>query len=103
MDVTAVLGGEAAQFEHFDCGISSTGENLMRDLHEAIAFGHLAGAGMLAARRCRDEEKTGWARLVLVPLLRQVDRFLRGNPIDREIVFGIGETRACLAGPGAFR
>jgi diketogulonate reductase-like aldo/keto reductase len=102
MDVTTVLGGETAQFEHFDLGVSRTGKNLMRDLHEAVALGHLAGTGVLAAGRSRDEEKAGRARLILMPLLREVDGVLRGDPIDREIVIGVGETWTRLAGLGAF-
>ena len=57
---------------------------------------------MLAARRAVDQRDARQQRLVIVPRLGLFDSLLRGNPVDREIIVGIGVSRSCLAGVRAF-
>src|SRR5262249_32606404 len=73
-------------------------DRLLGDLHEAPALRRLARAGVLAARRAVDDEDARGRGGGVMGLLGGPDRGPRGEPIDRQIVVGIGELGAGLAG-----
>src|SRR4030095_132524 len=69
-------------------------------LHQTPGLRHFAGTGVLAARRSVDDEDARLLLAVIVTVLRLLDRLPRPQPIDGDIVVGVGKSRACLARDG---
>ena len=83
MDVAAVFGGEPRQVEDLDLDAGSRRERLAGDLDQPPALRHLAGAGVLAARRAVDRAGCAAGR----PRPRAArcgvaDRVARREPVD---------------------
>ena len=69
MDVAPVFRGEPRQVEHLDLDARLRVEYLARDLHQPPGLRHLAGAGVLGARRAVDRAGCAAAGRVVVPAL----------------------------------
>ncbi|MGY4228576.1 hypothetical protein ACVMIH_005937 [Bradyrhizobium sp. USDA 4503] len=97
VNLPAELGRQPRQIEHIDRQ-AHLAEGGLGDLDHAPAFGHLAGTRVLAARGAVDQQDMRRFVWIVVPALRFIDGIARGQPIDREIIVGIGKTGAGLAG-----
>ena len=58
---------------------------------------------MLAARRAVDDQDARRARAIVLAALRFPDGITRGQPVDGDLVFGVGKTRPALRVNGALR
>ena len=101
MDVTAVFRGQPREIKKLDPR-SSANEDFSGDLGQSKAFRHFAGARMFRARGAVDQQDLRRPGTVLIVLLRGVDGLMRREPINGEIIVGIGESRSGLAGVRAF-
>jgi hypothetical protein len=97
MDVPAVLGGEPAQLQVLRLHAGDGGDDLAGDLRQPERLGHLARAGVLAARRAADQQDPVGAGRVVVPGLRGLDRGAGGDPVLGQVVVGIGVSGPRLA------
>ena len=72
-------------------------EDLARNLRQPEALRHLAGAGVLRARGAVDQQNTVGAGGILVLLLGGCYGLARGDPVDRQLIIGIGVFRPRLS------
>ena len=80
---------------HFD-------EHRLGELDQPPALRHLAGAGMLAARRAVDDEHARLRGRIVVAPLRFKNGLAGGEPVDRDFIVRIGKARSRLAGQRRF-
>jgi hypothetical protein len=99
VDLAAVLGGHAGEVEDFDLDAFAF-ERRAGDIGQAPALRHLPRAGVLAARRGIDNQRACRPGR-LVARLGGADRIPGGDPVDRQVIFGISVARAGLPGDGA--
>src|SRR5689334_6633593 len=97
MNLLAELRLGAGQIENVDRK-AALAKHRLGQRHQAPGLRHLAGTGVLAASRAVDDEDAWLPRGVVMPPLRRLDRLARPEPVDGDIVAGIGE-----AGPGLAR
>jgi hypothetical protein len=97
VDVPAVLRGQAAELHVLRPHTGRGCEDLAGDLGQPERLGHLARAGVLAARGAADQQDAQRPRGVVVPGLRCLDCRAGGDPILSQVVVGIGEPRPGLA------
>jgi hypothetical protein len=90
MNLSAIFRSDSTEVEDVDDGTGS-GKHFFGDLDHPKTFRKLARTGMFASRRSVDEEDARWRGLVLEARLRSVDFVFRREPIDGEIVIGIGK------------
>ena len=98
MNGLAELRRRAAQVENVDFETRSRLEGIVRDLDQAPRLRHFAGTRVLGARRAIDDEDARRSRGVIMTTAGVVDGVARGQPIDRDLIVGIGEAGAGLAG-----
>ena len=101
MNLPAEFRRQARQVEDIDCK-SHFDQHRFGELDQPPALRHLAGAGMLAARRAVDDEHARRRGRIVVAPLRFKDRLARGEPVHRDFVFRIGKAGTCLAGQRGF-
>ncbi len=91
MNVASVFGGETAEIKDLgeQAGLVA---DALRDVGKAQRLRHFTGAGMLVARRCGDDQNARRFVPIFVARLRRVDRGARMDPVDGEIIVGIGVT-----------
>src|SRR5688572_22362384 len=92
----SVFRGEAAEVEQVELDPGGL-DDLARDLDKAKGLGHLARAGLVGTRRAADAEDAQRCGGIAMALLRQRDRVAGGNPVQRQVVVGVGMARASLA------
>src|SRR4051794_12614038 len=102
MDFLAELGGQPRQVEDVDRK-TLLGENRFGQFYQPPGFRHLAWAGVLAARRTVDQQDAWRFAGIIVTALRGEDGVARGQPVDRDVIVGIGKARPALRVTGAFR
>ena len=95
MNLPAVFRHEPRQVENVDRK-SHFEKHWLGELHQPPALRHLAGAGMLAARRAVDDEHARLRGRIVVAPLRLKNGFARRQPVYRDFVFRIGEAGSRL-------
>ena len=98
MNGLAELRRRAAQVENVDFESGARLEGLSRDLDQAPRLRHFAGTRVLGAGRAIDDEDARGACRIIMTTSGVVDGIARGQPVDRNLIVGIGETGAGLAG-----
>src|SRR5579883_1711634 len=98
----AIFRGEPRQIEDFGFRAGIGRNDCGGDLDQAPAFRHFSRAGMLAARRAVDEKNASRPARVFVLRLRGENGAARVEPIDGQIVIGVGESRTRLEGVRTF-
>src|SRR6185369_9003178 len=96
MDLAAVLGGEVAEVEEVDFDLLGD-EGVLDIAREAERLRHLARAGAVVARRAADDERARRRRRVALRCLGALDPLARREPLDREVVVGVGVAGTGLA------
>ena len=98
MDLAAVLRREQAEVEKIDVELRG-GELVLDEAGEAEGLRDLARAGAVVARRAADDERARPRDRIGPRRLRAVDAGARLDPVDREVVVGVGVTMttACAA------
>src|ERR1700704_1617572 len=100
MDVASVFRGKATQVQELNVDTGRRGKYLAGNLDKAIRLRHFTGTGVLAAGRGVDQEDGRPAPIGMAGV-RRADRGPRRESILRQIIVGIGEFRAGLAGARA--
>src|SRR5665213_1332779 len=90
IDGPAALGGEPAQIEKINLETGDPLDNLLRHRRETIGLRHLAGAGLVAARRAVDHQDARRRFRVFLPLLRLFDAAFGLDPFERQLIARIG-------------
>src|SRR5689334_9941811 len=100
MNLLAELRCLPRQIENVDLQLHGE-EAVPGKLDHAPAFRHFTGTSVLAARRAVDDEDArSFVRIVMARLSR-ADRVASGEPVDGDVVVGIGMARSRLAGEGS--
>src|SRR3954463_12457737 len=93
MDLAPELGGEPVELQPLDLEAALALDHFLGDIHQPEALGYLAGAGLVAARRTVDQQDARLRRGRLLPPLGLPDGIARGDPLERQLVLGIGVAR----------
>jgi len=82
---------------------SEFAEHWLRQLYQTPSLRHFARASMFATGRSVDD-KDAWSQLrIVMASLRLFDSLTRVQPVDRDVVVGIGEPWTALRVPGDLR
>jgi hypothetical protein len=98
MNDLAELRCRAAQVEDVDVETGAGLDGLVCDLDQPPGLRHFAGTSVLGARRAIDEEDARRSRPIIVKTFGGVDGIAGGQPVDRDVVVGVGEAGTGLAG-----
>jgi hypothetical protein len=79
------------------------GKHRLGQLYQSPALRHFARAGVFAARRAFDQEDARRLIDIVVASLRGKDGGTRIQPVDGNVIVGIGITRPALRVTGALR
>ncbi|MNE48419.1 hypothetical protein D3C80_1428800 [compost metagenome] len=96
MDFAPVFRRQPRQIQHLRLD-SRRLQRLFGDHGQTPALGHLAGTGVFGSRRAVDQQGAQRPLGVIVPNLRRLDRRPRRDPVDRQVVVGVGVSRPGLA------